>query len=82
MTEREGDIQDCIRIAEEPMEWEVVLEELKNQIRTEEEQVWITWVGERLDILNERGVNIPILNEIHDLVNNYYDELEKRINNS
>src|SRR3989338_7218568 len=62
MTEREGDLTDCISIAAtQNLDWEVILEELQEQIKHSKQNVWITWVGERLDLLVEKGVDIPIM---------------------
>ena len=77
-TEREGDIDDCIALAQAGIEWSAVLKELKSQIRNSRRKVWVTWVGERLDILQERGLAIPIMNEVDKLREKYFDEREKR----
>lgn len=78
MTEREGDLTDCISIATtQNPNWDVILDELKHQIMLSKKQIWITWVGERLDILVERGLDIPIMKEIDKLREAYFDELEK-----
>ena len=78
MTEREGDLTDCISIAAtQNLDWEVILNELQGQIKHTQQNVWITWVGERLDILVERGVDIPIMNEVDRLRDVYFDEKEK-----
>ena len=74
MTEREGDIDDCIEIAKTTPDWTIIIDELKAQASSGE-QVWITWVAERLDLLAEKGVYIPILKELHKLVDDYYDSL-------
>ncbi|MDP2939932.1 MAG: hypothetical protein Q8O13_07630, partial [Candidatus Omnitrophota bacterium] len=34
LTEREGDLEDCISLAKRGLDWEVILTELKDQIRT------------------------------------------------
>ena len=77
MTEREGDLEDCISLAKRGIKWEIILNELKNQIKKSRQDVWITWVGERLDILEEKGVNIPIMKEINQLRERYFKEYEK-----
>jgi hypothetical protein len=78
MTEREGDLTDCISIAttQDP-DWNIILEELKHQIKQTKQDVWITWVGERLDILVERGLNIPIMKEVDNLREEYYEKYLK-----
>ncbi|MBU4456400.1 MAG: hypothetical protein KKA65_02770, partial [Nanoarchaeota archaeon] len=79
MTEREGDLEDCISIATttDP-NWSLMLEELRYQIYHNKKDVWITWIGERLDILEDRGLIIPIIEEINKLREKYYYELEKK----
>ncbi len=78
MTERSGDIEDCISLAKRGVEWEIILDELKNQIKISEKNVWITWVGERLYILADEGLYIPILEKVERLSEEYYEnELRK-----
>ncbi|MHC1754109.1 MAG: DUF6036 family nucleotidyltransferase [Methanosarcina sp.] len=78
MTERSGDIEDCISLAKRGIEWEIILYELKNQIKLSGQNIWITWVGERLDILADEGLYIPILGEVERLSEEYYEnELRK-----
>ncbi len=79
MTEREGDLEDCIALSRLGLDWEVILGELKHQIKVSGNKVWITWVGERLDLLIEKGLNIPIMKEIDHLRDEYFEELEKRL---
>jgi len=77
MTERSGDIEDCISLAKRGVEWVIIIDELKNQIRLSGQNVWITWVGERLGILADEGFYIPILEEVEKLSEEYYEnELE------
>ncbi len=79
MTEREGDIADCISIATtQNPNWNTILEELKHQMKISAQNVWVTWVGERLDILQERGLDMPMMKEIDALREQFYDELEKK----
>lgn len=73
MTERSGDIEDCISLAKRGVEWEIILDELKNQIKLSGKNVWITWIGERLDILADEGLHIPILEEVKKLSEEYYE---------
>lgn len=78
-TEREGDLADCLNIArQKKIDWNTILEEVKDQIKTSGNPVWITWIGERLDLLEDKGLNIPIMKEINALREKYYAELEKR----
>lgn len=72
MTEREGDLEDCISLAKTTLDWDYMLIQIKEQIKLSGQDIWITWIGERLDILIERGLNIPIINEIDKLRLEYY----------
>jgi len=80
MTEREVYVKDCIAIAQmQALNWEIILKELECQIESSQNDVWITWVGERMDIINQRGIDIPIINEINQLREEYYQKM--KINN-
>jgi hypothetical protein len=80
MTEREGDITDCVSIARtQNPDWSIILGELKSQIKHSKQDVWITWVGERFDILkDDEKIDIPIMDDINDLRNKFFDDLEKK----
>ena len=77
-TEREGDLQDCIALAQRGLKWERILRELQSQVHHSGEDVWITWVGERFDLLVQRGLNIPIMDQIDKLRDTYFEELEQK----
>ncbi|MEK6886209.1 MAG: DUF6036 family nucleotidyltransferase [Nanoarchaeota archaeon] len=79
LTERDGDLEDCIALSKKGLDWDAILNELKHQIKLSGNEVWITYVGERLDILAERELQIPIMNDIDILRTAYYDELEKKL---
>jgi len=82
MTEREGDITDCISIAAtQNPNWDIILEELQSQIKQSKQDVWITWIGERLDLLAERGVDIPIMKQVDKLREKYFKRYEKNHKN-
>ncbi len=78
ITEREGDLDDCLSIARAGIDWKIILEELKNQIKKSKQDVWITWVGERLDILEDRGLAVPVMKQINKLRDEYFTMLYKR----
>ena len=78
-TEREGDIADCISLTGATIEWDSMMEEINTQIKTTGNTIWITYIGERMDILAERGITIPIMKTIDKLRDEYFDEYEKRI---
>jgi hypothetical protein len=77
ITERLGDIDDCLELVRKGINWDVVLEEIKYQIKESKQQVWVTWFEERLNILEDKGAIIPILKDIRKLSENYYLSLEK-----
>lgn len=78
-TEREADITDCLSLAQKKkIDWNIILEEVKRQIKKSGNKVWITWVGERLDILEERDLEIPIMKEINKLREDYFNDYEKK----
>jgi hypothetical protein len=79
LTEREGDLEDCISLAKKGLQWENILNELKVQINESKRPVWLTLVGERLDILEERGLVIPFMNELNEMREKYFEDFEKRM---
>ena len=78
MTDREGDLTDCESIVRAAVDWDIIINELKSQINKSKQDVWITWVGERLDILEDRGMVIPIMDELNKLRNKFFDDFEKK----
>jgi hypothetical protein len=78
MTDREGDLDDCIALARASLNWDIILDEIKSQVSSSGKDVWITWINERLEILEERGAVIPIIEKTRELTLSYYDYLEKR----
>ncbi len=78
MTERKGDLADCITLAKRGINWDTILKEIQSQIKHSGEDVWITWIGERLDILEDEGINITIMKEINELRNNYFEQIERK----
>jgi len=79
MTERPGDLDDCIEMIKKGIDWNIIKNELINQIKINGEDVWITWVGERFDELIEKGITIPIIKEIDKLRDDYFNEIERKI---
>jgi len=76
MTDRDGDLTDCESLVKAAIDWNVILKELKNQIEKSKQDVWITWVGERFDVLEDRGMIIPIMNELNLLRNKFFKNFE------
>ena len=77
MTEREGDLEDCIILAKEGLNWDTILNELQNQINLSKKDVWITWIGERMDLLVDKGLVIPIMKNLDKLRDDFFNNLEK-----
>ena len=77
MTEREGDLKDCESLIGSGINWKIILNELIDQINQSSKDVWVTWVGERLDLLEDRGLEIPIMREVNKLRLKFFDGLEK-----
>jgi len=75
MTDREGDLDDCISLSTSGLNWDTIYNELLFQIKESGKDIWITWVGERLNLLEERGLNIPILSKVNVLAEEYYKKL-------
>ncbi|MBI3036534.1 nucleotidyltransferase [Candidatus Woesearchaeota archaeon] len=78
-TEREGDIADCISLTRSAIDWDMMLDEIDKQMKISGNKVWITYIGERMDLLLERGVRIPIIGKIDRLREEYFAEAEKRL---
>ena len=86
MTERDGDLEDCERIARDhALDWNAILDEAVKQC-IHENSVWITWITDRMELLAERGVRIPILKKMVSLTDDYIKkwgrELEERCGNN
>ena len=79
ITDRDGDVDDCQSIARTNPDWNIVLEEIIYQTKKSGNDVWITWFEERLNLLEDRKIDIPILKDIRKLSLDYYNELEKKL---
>ncbi|MFW6286238.1 MAG: DUF6036 family nucleotidyltransferase [Nanoarchaeota archaeon] len=78
ITQREGDIEDSSEIVKKGVDWDLILKEIKNQIKESKIEVWITFLNERLDILEERyNIQSPIKKEVEKLSEEFYIKLEK-----
>jgi len=77
MTERPGDLEDCISLIKKGLNWEWIKSELINQIENNGQDVWITWVGERLDELVSKGLTIPIMKDLNKLRDDFFKKIEK-----
>ena len=74
MTERKGDLQDCEKVVKSyRMDWDAVLNEAAEQ-SADEHGMWIRWMTDRMEALCDRGVNIPIMDKMRKLFDEYMDE--------
>lgn len=80
ITERDGDIEDCGRLIElNQVDWDIVLSEVMVQI-SEGNDVWITWIADRLNVLSETmGVSIPVLKTIDRMADEYLAAWEREL---
>jgi len=81
ITDRDGDVVDCIGLAEKKLDWKVIIAEIKSQIKLSGNEIWITFFEERLNLMEDRGLVIPIIKEVRKLSKKYYLEFEKQLNN-
>lgn len=78
MTTRPGDLEDCIELVKKGLDWNAIKNELINQIKNNGQDVWITWVGERLDeLIEKKGLTIPIIKDIDKMREEYIIKFEK-----
>ena len=80
ITEREGDLEDSKAIIKGTMvDWNVFLTELEEQIETGED-VWITWIADRLWLLREdAGLSIPVLDRVIRMADDYLERWESEL---
>jgi len=78
ITDREGDKTDSEEIIKQKPDWKIVLEEIKEQSKKGED-VWITYINERLIKFEEKGYKIPIIKETEKLAEEFYENLEKSL---
>ncbi|MFP4568252.1 MAG: hypothetical protein ACLFN8_04885 [Candidatus Woesearchaeota archaeon] len=69
-------MSDCISLAKRGLDWSVILDELLYQSKAKDKDVWITWVGERLDILVGRGLNILIMSEVDKIRDKFFKRFD------
>lgn len=77
ITEREGDIEDSSEIVKKGIDWKIILDEINLQIEFSNVEVWITFLNERLDILDERyNIKSPIKKQTQKLSKSFYEKLD------
>ncbi|MBI5065714.1 hypothetical protein HZA97_05755 [Candidatus Woesearchaeota archaeon] len=72
ITFRPGDKDDGVSLIRQGINWEIILDELIKQVKENGEEVWVTYVNERFDELEELGIFIPIKKEIEQFSLKYY----------
>ena len=78
MTDRPGDLEDCIELVKKELNWKEIMNEIIYQIKVNGEDVWITYIGQAFDDLINRGLAIPIIKEIDKMRNDFLIKLEKK----
>ena len=77
ITEREGDIEDSAKIVEQGVDWKIIKNELQSQIKKTGTHIWITYLNQRLDKLDEEyDLKSPIIKEIKKLSEIEYNKLD------
>jgi hypothetical protein len=77
MTERKGDMDDCVRINHEHLvNWGIVLNEAQEQSKIGQD-VWITWITVRLEDLEDTGIRVTIMKEMRNLSDRYIEKWER-----
>jgi len=77
MTDRPGDLEDCMALAKANLNWKEMKEELLTQIKSSGKDIWITWICERMDLLADMNLNIPIKDDITRLAEDYFKSIDK-----
>ena len=79
ITNREGDKEDCLTLTKEKINWNTVLEEINYQIKKSGQEVWITKMNETLEELIDKKRVIPIIRQVREKTEKYYNKLEKEL---
>ena len=74
---READIEDCIALAKQSLDWNIIIKEINNQIK-KGKGIWITYLAEGLEKVEEKGIEVPIMKEV---MKSYEDYMEKLAQN-
>jgi len=76
---RDADIDDCIALARQSLDWQIISKEIKTQIKNGKE-IWITYLAEGLEKIEEKGIDIPIMKEVRDSYKKYMDKIDSTKN--
>ena len=82
VTEREGDIADCNSLIRSStnFDWSVFISEIRGQMAVGN-PVWITYVMERLDVMDFRSRRSDVYKLVRELEGNYLEEWADRYEN-
>ena len=80
ITERDGDLEDSKAIiVGARIDWKVFLGEVEAQV-SEGEDVWITWIADRLWLLKEQaGLSVPVLDRIIRMAEDFLERWESEL---
>lgn len=73
---READIEDCIALARKSPDWQIISQEIKNQIKNGKD-IWITYLAEGLEKIVEKGIDVPIMKEVMDSYEKYMSKVDR-----
>lgn len=73
---RDADIEDCIALARKVLDWPVISNEIRNQIKKGKD-IWITYLAEGFEKIEQAGADIPIMKEVMKDYEEYMDKLDE-----
>lgn len=76
---RKNDIEDCVKIIMNGLDFDTVYEEIESQFNSEsnDNSVWITYIVESLDKLDELyHIDVPITNKVASLSEKWYEQFD------
>ena len=80
ITERDGDLEDSKAIITGTrVDWKAFMGEIGMQI-SEGEDVWITWIADRLWLLKEQaGLSVPVLDSVIRMADDFLERWESEL---
>ena len=80
ITERDGDLEDSKAIITGTMvDWKAFMGEIGMQV-SEGEDVWITWIADRLWLLKEQvGLSVPVLDSVIRMADDFLERWESEL---
>ena len=71
---RDADIDDCIALSKQSLDWNIILNEISYQIKKGKE-IWITYLAEGLEKIEASGIEIPIMKQVLASYEDYMNKL-------